>query len=101
VKQQQKWQKIDDHADFFLSQLRYYTHEDDERDDTLVELVAAATVEPGVAIEDGNDDVKFVAKVASAVEELAVIAVVDAKAAEVVDNVHVDHFENIEVEISD
>ena len=50
MKQQQKWQKIEDHADFFLSQLRYYTHEDDERDDTLVELAAAAIVEPDVVV---------------------------------------------------
>jgi hypothetical protein len=62
-----------------------------------VELVAAATVEPGVAVEDDgdDDDVRLVARAASAVE---VIVAVDAEVAEVVDN---DHFEHIEVEIPD
>ena len=63
-----------------------------------MELVAAATVEPGVAVEDDggdDDDVRLVARAASAVE---VIVAVDAEVAEVVDN---DHFEHIEVEIPD
>jgi len=76
-----------------------------------VELAAAAIVEPDVAVEDGenekeeedddDDDERFVARTASAVEGLEVIAAVDAEVAEVVDNEYVEHLENTEEEVSD